>query len=188
MRAVTAAATAALLSFTAHAATSIPQQYIEVKVTGPSNLEGYQLVAATDFPEFVPADKIGNKPADWYLTHLTLYPGVEFYFIDIVVEGTKRGLTLSGDKNTPGPLGWMPSSSYYGDNTLNYWQPYDPALGSPFDYTSSLQSVGRLSSFACTNSAGRYQLSAYPSGQQPVNCVEVELKWNTSPFCPCPRN
>ena len=34
--------------------------------------------------------------------------------------------------------------------------------------------------FACANSDGRYQLSAYPAGQRPENCVEIQLEWSTA--------
>lgn len=54
MRTFTAAS--ALVSFGALVAARVPNQFTELKVSAGSNLEGYQLVGSTDFPEFVPVD------------------------------------------------------------------------------------------------------------------------------------
>ncbi|KAI0879541.1 hypothetical protein GGS24DRAFT_495555 [Hypoxylon argillaceum] len=189
MRTFTAVATAALLASTAHAVSKIPQQYIDITVAPGNDLAGYLLIASPDFPELVPANRTGGQPADWYLNYAAIYIGVEYYWITIGVNGINAGLTLS-DKNTPGPLQYMPASYALVDNALDYWQPYEagfPGKDSAFDYTSTLQSGAGLSTFGCKNSAGRYQLSAYPSGQGPANCVQVGFKWSTAPFCSCPR-
>ncbi|KAI0541214.1 hypothetical protein GGR58DRAFT_498290 [Xylaria digitata] len=172
-----AAIAAALLSFTALAAARIPNQFIKLKVAAGSSLEGYQLVGSMDFPEFVPADQIGDLATNWYLDYYIPIPGFDWYFIEIVVDGTERGLDLGGDKNTPGSLAWIPASSYVGAQTHNMWQALEPERGRQFIYTSSVASYSARP-FACVNSAGRYQLSVYPPGQQPENCEEVQLEWS----------
>ncbi|KAJ8122625.1 hypothetical protein ONZ43_g1227 [Nemania bipapillata] len=178
MRAFTAVAT--LLSFTAHAASGVtPGQFIELKVAAGSNFEGYQLVGSTDFPEFVPVDQVGDLATDWYLGYYTPIPGFDWYYINIVVDGVDRGLDLGGDMNSPGPLEWVPASVHIGTQIHNMWQAVDPARGSQFYYTSVVVGYSAYP-FACANSTGRYQLSVYPHGQQPENCREVQLVWNTA--------
>ncbi|KAF2965210.1 hypothetical protein GQX73_g8362 [Xylaria multiplex] len=168
---------AALLSFTALAAARIPSQFIELKVTAGSSLEGYQLVGSTDFPEFVPVDRIGDSATGWYLDYYSPITGFDWYFIEIVVDGAERGLDLGGDKNIPGPLAWIPASPFIGTQTHNMWQAREPERESLFIYASYVNSQ-LTRAFACLNSAGRYQLSAYPPGQQPENCEEVQLQWS----------
>ncbi|KAI0099274.1 hypothetical protein GGR51DRAFT_536049 [Nemania sp. FL0031] len=170
-------ATATLLSFTAFAAARIPNQFIELKVTAGSNLEGYQLVGSSDFPEFVPIDQIGDLATDWYLDYYIPIPGFDWYFIEIVVDGVERGLDLGSGKNTPGPLAWIPASSSIATQTHNMWQALEPERGRQFIYQSSVAGYS-AHPFACVNPAGRYQLSVYPPGQQPENCQEVQLEWS----------
>ncbi|KAI1368214.1 hypothetical protein F5Y08DRAFT_296848 [Xylaria arbuscula] len=77
MRSSTTAAAAALLSFGILVAARVLNQFIESKVSAGSNLEGYQLVGSTDFPELVPVDRVGDLATNWYLDYYIAYPGVD---------------------------------------------------------------------------------------------------------------
>ncbi|KAI1174936.1 hypothetical protein F4777DRAFT_354990 [Nemania sp. FL0916] len=168
----------ALLSFTALAAASVTELPLEIKVAAGSNLEGYQLVGAPDFPEYVPLDQIGNKTTHWYLAHFNIGFGAGGWdYLLININGTTKELNLGGDRTNPGPLEYIPSTGSPSDELNNRWSASEPLQGYQFAYANYV-GTGQAHAFACANTDGRYLLNVYPPGTQPENCVEVDMVWN----------
>ncbi|KAI1179301.1 hypothetical protein F4777DRAFT_533660 [Nemania sp. FL0916] len=176
------ASIAALLTFAGLAAATAHDISLTVKVGPGSELEGYQLVAAPEYPEFVAPDQIGDNRVDWYLARaqIGIYATDYYDYILIGVNGTDHELTLGGNGTSPGPIVYTPWYGAVTYNLLNAWTAGDAYEGYPFTYSSYLDGYGHPEAVACSNSDGRFQLSVYPPGPLPDNCVNTSLVW--SPF------
>lgn len=171
------AAASALLTFAGLAAANLPgypdDQNITIKVAAGSSIAGHRLVAFADgetrFPEFVPADKVGDEPETWFLFYKD-YGHFGWFSLNIDIADAKYGIDILPEADTfEGPVVFIDAAEYgtniWGATTDN------PAL----TWTGSSAD----SPYACSNN-GHLQLGIYTEALAPKNCEKIALEWTAA--------